>query len=57
MATSTSPRLWPGRYRLVFYPEARTGLIYYPGTKVAREATLIELGEGTHVEDVVFAVF
>jgi hypothetical protein len=51
------PRLWPGRYRLVFQPRARTGPIYYPGTTVAKDATPIGIGEGTHVDDLLFVVF
>jgi hypothetical protein len=54
-------RLWPGRYWLVFQPSAqpaaRTGLIYYPGTTVAQDATLFAIGEGTHVDDLLFIVF
>lgn len=54
-------RMWPGRYRLVFQPSARpaarTGLIYYPGTTVAKDATPIAIGEGTHVDDLLFVVF
>jgi hypothetical protein len=54
------PRLWPGRYRLVFQPSAspsRTAPTYYPGTTVAKDATLIGIGEGTHVDDLLFVVF
>lgn len=51
------PRLWPGRYRLVFQPSARTGPIYYPGTTMAKDATPIGIGEGTHVDDLLFVVF
>jgi hypothetical protein len=55
------PRLWPGRYRLVFQPNtdgrSSTLAIYYPGTQVESEAALIELGEGTHVGGLRFTIF
>jgi len=55
------PRLLPGRYRLVFQPstdgKSSTRAIYYPGTQVESEASLIELGEGTHVGGLRFTVF
>jgi hypothetical protein len=55
------PRLWPGRYRLVFQPNtdgrSTPREIYYPGTQVGSEAALIELGEGTHVDGLRFTIF
>ena len=55
------PRLWPGRFRLVFQPSAdgqsSTLPIYYPGTQVQSEAAQIELGEGTHVDGLRFIIF
>jgi hypothetical protein len=52
------PRLWPGRYRLVFQssvPQMRP--TYYPGTLNASEAVLVELSDGTHVDGLRFAVY
>jgi hypothetical protein len=55
------PRLAPGRYELVFQPSgdgrSSTRAIYYPGTEVKSEATLIELGEGTHVDGLLLTIF
>jgi hypothetical protein len=50
------PRLAPGQYRLMFYAGGGRAL-YYPGTPTVSEATLIEVGDGTHVEGIRFRVF
>ena len=54
-------RLWPGRYRLLFLPSAEertsTHEVYYPGTRLAAEAVLIEVGDGAHVDGLHFTVF
>ena len=54
-------RLRPGRYRLLFLPSAEertsTREVYYPGTRLAAEAVLIEVGDGAHVDGLHFTVF
>jgi len=54
-------RLWPGLYRLVFWPDAqgpsRAHPTYYPGTQAASEATPVALGDGTHVDGLRFTIF
>jgi hypothetical protein len=54
-------RLPPGRYRLMFLPtlaNRRTGsAVYYPGTQAHDAATLIEVGEGAHVDGLMFTIF
>ena len=51
-------RLRPGRYRLFFKAQgvSITRVIYYPGTQVASDAILIEIGEGTHRDDLQFTI-
>lgn len=55
------PKLPPGRYRLVFVPinagRPADAALYYPGTQVQSAATLIEVGEGEHVEGLLFTIF
>jgi hypothetical protein len=55
------PKLPPGRYRLMFLPtlgNRPTGpTVYYPGTQAQAEAALIEVGEGAHVEGLMFTIF
>src|SRR6266581_1125351 len=54
-------RLPPGRYRLMFLPivaDRPAGPeVYYPGTQAHSPAALIEVGEGEHVEELLFTVF
>lgn len=53
-------RLPPGRYRLMFSPivAGRLGpTVYYPGTQIQSAASLIEVGEGAHVDGLLFHVF
>jgi hypothetical protein len=54
-------RLPPGRYRLMFLPIAANRpagpAVYYPGTQAQDAAALIEVGEGTHVEGLMFTIF
>jgi Carboxypeptidase regulatory-like domain len=50
------PRLAPGQYRLVFSPGGG-GFVYYPGTRTAHEATLVEVGENSHIDGLQFRVF
>jgi hypothetical protein len=54
-------RLPPGRYRLVFVPtvpgQVAGSTVYYPGTQAQSAATLIEVGEGTHIDGLQFTVF
>jgi hypothetical protein len=51
-------RLPPGRYRLMFHPAiANRPAVYYPGTQVQDAAALIEVGEGAHVERLMFTIF
>jgi hypothetical protein len=54
-------KLPPGHYRLMFVPieagrPAGPG-VYYRGTQAQSEAALIELGEGAHVEGLLFTSF
>jgi hypothetical protein len=49
-------RLAPGQYRLVYRP-ATGSTLYYPGTASPGQATLIEVGEGAHIEGLQFRVF
>jgi hypothetical protein len=49
-------KLPPGRYRLMFYPPAGQP-VYYPGTQAHDAAALIEVGEGAHVEGLMFTIF
>jgi hypothetical protein len=55
------PRLPPGRYRLMFLPikaEPPAGpAIYYPGTQAQSAAGLIYVGEGAHVDGLLFSIF
>ena len=50
-------RLAPGRYRLAFSDGQSHRLIYYPGTIDSSEATVIQLGDGAHVDGLAFRVF
>lgn len=54
-------RLPPGRYRLRFLPfeggRASGPEVYYPGTPAESAATLIEVGEGAHVDGLRFNIF
>jgi hypothetical protein len=54
-------RLPPGRYRLMFLPtvaDRSVGpAVYYPGTQVQSAAALIEVGEGAHMDGLLFPVF
>jgi len=52
-------RLWPGRYRLEFRGNGLQGSspIYYPGTHNKSNAVLIEVGEGTKVDDLSLPLF
>jgi hypothetical protein len=54
-------RLPPGRYRLMFLPivaDRPAGPpVYYPGTQQQNAAALIEVGEGAHVEGLLFTIF
>jgi hypothetical protein len=53
-------RLPPGRYRLMFLPtvtDRPAGPVYYPGVQAHSAAALIEIGEGAHVEGLLFTVF
>jgi hypothetical protein len=54
-------RLPPGRYRLMFIPTApgqvAGSTVYYPGTQAQSAATLIEVGEGAHVDGLLFNIF
>lgn len=54
-------RLPPGRYRLMFSPivaDRPAGQpVYYPGTQARDAAALIEVGEGAHVEGLMFTIF
>src|SRR5947207_4104547 len=54
-------RLPPGRYRLMFLPivaDRPAGPeVYYPGTQAHSPAALIEVGEGEHVEELLFTIF
>jgi hypothetical protein len=49
-------RLPPGRYRLMFSRPAGEP-VYYPGTQTRDAAALIEVGEGAHVEGLMFTIF
>ena len=53
-------RLPPGRYRLMFIPivaDRPAGPpVYYPGIQARSAAALIEVGEGTHVEGLLFTI-
>lgn len=53
------PRLWPGRYRLTFLADSGDSpqTFYYPGTKEKNGSTLIEVGEGLHVDNLQFVIF
>ena len=54
-------RLPPGRYRLMFLPivaDRPAGPeVYYPGVQAHSAAALIEVGEGAHVEGLLFTIF
>jgi len=54
-------RLPPGRYRLMFHPTVGNRpagpAVYYPGTQAQDAAALIEVGEGAHVEGLMFTIF
>jgi hypothetical protein len=54
-------RLPPGRYRLMFHPTVGNRpagpAVYYPGTPAQDAAALIEVGEGAHVEGLLFTLF
>ena len=54
-------RLPPSRYRLMFLPTAEGRpagpRVYYPGTQVQSAASLIEVGEGAHVDGLLFHTF
>jgi hypothetical protein len=54
-------RLPPGRYRLMFLPTVANrpagSTVYYPGTQAREAAALIEVGEGAHVEGLMFTIF
>ena len=54
-------RVPPGRYRLMFLPivaDRPAGEpVYYPGTLAQSAAALIEVGEGAHVEGLLFTIF
>lgn len=45
------PKLSPGRYRLEFRADGSPPGTYYPGTKDQSKAAWIELGEGTHIDN------
>jgi len=49
-------KLPPGRYRLMFHRPAGEP-VYYPGTLARSAAALIEVGEGAHVEGLLFTIF
>jgi hypothetical protein len=55
------PRLPPGRYRLMFLPVVAGrpvgSAIYYPGTQAQSAASLIEVGEGAHLDGLLFTIF
>jgi hypothetical protein len=54
-------RLPPGRYRLRFLPTVANRsagpTVYYPGTQSQNEAAPIEVGEGEHIEGLMFSIF
>jgi len=54
-------RIPPGRYRLMFLPivaDRQAGEpVYYPGTLTQSAAALIDVGEGAHVEGLLFTIF
>jgi hypothetical protein len=54
-------RLPPGRYRLMFLPivagRPAGPAVYYPDTQAQSAAALIDVGEGTHVDALLFTVF
>jgi hypothetical protein len=54
-------RLPPGRYRLMFVPTVAgrpaEHEVYYPGVQAQSAAALIEVGEGAHVEGLMFTTF
>jgi hypothetical protein len=54
-------RIPPGRYRLMFLPivaDRQAGEpVYYPGTLAQSAAALIDVGEGAHVEGLIFTIF
>ena len=54
-------RVPPGRYRLMFLPivaDRQAGEpVYYPGTLTQSAAALIDVGEGAHVEGLLFTIF
>ena len=54
-------RLPPGRYRLRFLPTVANRsagpTVSYPGTQSQNEAAPIEVGEGEHIEGLMFSIF
>ena len=54
-------RIPPGRYRLMFLPivaDRPAGEpVYYPGTLTQSAAALLDVGEGAHVEGLLFTIF
>ena len=54
-------RLPPGRYRLMFLPTVAGRpagpTVYYPGTQAQGAGSLIEVGEGEHVDGLQFNIF
>ena len=54
-------RLPPGRYRLMFLPmvagRPAGPAVYYPSTQAQSAAALIEVGEGAHVDGLLFTIF
>jgi hypothetical protein len=54
-------RLPPGRYRLMFLPiiagRPAGPAVYYPGTQPQSAAALIDVGEGAHVNGLLFTIF
>lgn len=54
-------RLPPGHYRLVFTPtiegQPAGPTVYYPGTQIQSAATLIDVGDGAHVDGLQFSIF
>jgi len=54
-------RLPPGRYRLMFHPivagRPAGPAVYYPGAQALSAAALIEVGEGAHVDGLLFTIF
>jgi hypothetical protein len=54
-------RLPPGRYRLMFLPTVADRPagheVYYLGVQAQSAAALIEVGEGAHVEGLMFTTF